>query len=171
MTTTDETQAARAAKRAAAKEAARIEAERNQKPVDYMTITVGWTRGGAARADVEVRHNDGRFSTRKFTAGGCGYCKESTVIAEAFNTFLRYKLREAGIEERVARRDRCYYRNGHRHGQPYGVTIGSHAAYAGGIGASCFSEIAEFIGGKFEHCHGGKVNGGRFDVYRYVDGE
>lgn len=171
MNATEDKKAAAKAKREAAKKAARIEAERNQKPVDYMTITVGWTRRGTARADVEVRHKDGSFSVGKYTAGGGGYCKESTVIAEAFNAFLRYKLRAAGIEERVARRDRSYYRNGHRHGFPYGATIGDNAAYAGGIGTGCYTEIAEFIGGKFEHCHGGKVNGGRFDVYRYVDGE
>ena len=37
--------------------------------------------------------------------------------------------------------------------------------YNGGVGTSCYYDIARFIGGRFEHVAGGKT----FDVFKYTD--
>ena len=87
-----------------------------------------------------------------FTCSGCGYDKESTVIAEIFNRFLHYKLYER------------------RKGQaPYGMSKYKKGdwlpSYSGGVGTSCYYSISDFIGGQFKNVESGK----RFDIFKYTD--
>lgn len=88
------------------KELARIEIEKNQRHVKSLTITIEWKRsytwGMNPNASVEVEYasGDSRFyHDSGFKASGCGYDKESTVIAEIFNKYLKYKLWEFNIKE------------------------------------------------------------------------
>lgn len=158
---------ARKAAKAAAKEAARIEAEKTQRPVKEMTITIEWKRsrtwGMNPHAEAEVRYHDGGFERSAIArASGCGYDKESTVIAELFNTYLKYKLWAMTAEQ---------IKGGHgsmdKGPAPYGISVYSDGRYySGGIGTSCYYGIAEYIGGKFERVANGKT----FDVYKYTDG-
>lgn len=133
-------------------------AERNQKPVESLTISIEWKKsrmwGNNPHAEVAVNFQDGTFERRDgYTASGCGYDKESTVIAAIFNDFLKYKLYQEldgnppyGMYYKVP-------------GQP------SFRSYNGGVGTSCYYRIAEFIGGTFENLASGKA----FDVYKYTD--
>jgi len=152
---------ARRAARAAAKEAARIEAEKNQNPVKHIKITIEWkksrTWGSNPHLEARIEHWDGSFSYATATASGCGYDKESTVIADIFNQFLKYKLYKPLIPVAYNQPD----------GLPYGIYISQWRHYSGGIGTNCYYKIAEAIGGKFEHIASGKT----FDAYTYTDNQ
>ena len=154
-----------------AKETSRIENEKNQKHVKELTITIEWKKSRMwgsnphAIAEVEYYPIEGKNTfTREngFTASGCGYDKESTVISQVFNCFLKYKLWARNKEEL-----------NEKNGAPYGVNqwdgskeYAEHRYYGDGIGTSCYYRIAEYIGGKFEHIASGKT----FDVFKYTDG-
>lgn len=165
---------ARKEARKAKKEAARIEAERNQKPVESITISIEWkksrTWGSNPHAEAAVRFQDGTFERRNgYTASGCGYDKESTVIADIFNDFLKYKL--WNIEKLIENKRRMYNLpvelNTDDKVIPYGIYSGpQYRSFSGGIGTNCYYAIAEFIGGKFETVASGKT----FDVFKYTDG-
>jgi hypothetical protein len=154
---------ARTAARQAAKEAARIESERGQRPVDTIAISIVWSKsrmwGSNPHAEVVVEYKDGHYTRKSgYTASGCGYDKESTVIADIFNDFLRYKLWAMPI-------DKVKRVNGGP--APYGISVNGedYRGYSGGIGTNCYYRIAEYVGGTFEHVASGKS----FDVYRYTD--
>lgn len=156
------------------KEMTEIESEKNQSPVKEIIITIEWRKsriwGNNPHAEAAVTFKNNKegawrsgFERRAgYTCSGCGYDKESTVIAKIFNDFLLYKLWNKSIEE-------C---NGH----PYGNCAGKYNSnicgagieyryYTGGVGTSCYYEIAKAIGGKFEHVASGKT----FDVYKYSE--
>lgn len=153
---------ARKAARSAAATAARIEAERNQKPVKSLTITIEWrksrTWGHNPTASGRIEYADGTWGqTADAHASGCGYDKESTVIADLFNQCLKYKL-WALTEEQAA--------GGHGTGDtgkaPYGITrYYGNRYFAGGIGTSCYYKICEYLGGTFTRNASGKT----FSVY------
>jgi hypothetical protein len=133
-----------------AKRLAKIEAEKNQKPVKEITFSIEWSKSFNPTLEARAYHVDGSTSYVKARAGGWGYCKESTVIAEAFNSLVKYKLYElVNIPSDFT---------------PYGVYINrnGYTGYAGGIGVSCYYSIAELIGGKFEKLASGKS----FDAYK-----
>lgn len=160
-----------------AKELTRIEQEKNQPKVKELTITIEWkksrTWGNNPHAEAKAIFHDpnaGNYGFKcvgNYTCSGCGYDKESTVIADIFNDFLKYKLWELNIS--LTKKN-----NGgevfdiHKNNIPYGIVCYSidEPHYSGGIGTSCYYKISEFIGGKFERIAGGST----FDVYRYTDG-
>lgn len=165
---------ARKQKRKDEKELAEIDEMRNQKPVNRITITIEWkksrTWGSNPIAEATIGYKDGSFGrVGPFTCSGCGYDKESTVIARIFNTTLRYKLfTRLGVDSPYG----MYYYNGVSKYESYknhdGKTISYYhnPGYNGGVGTSCYYKIAEFIGGKFVHV----ASGNMFDVYEYTDG-
>lgn len=157
-----------------AKELARIESERNQPAVKEITISIEWKKSRTwgsvphARADVTFKDNTageygtGFYRQGGYTAGGCGYDKESTVIAQIFNQFLRYKLwllSDEAIKGGNGSNDAG--------SAPYGIHHyrDNYRTFGGGIGTNCYYRIAEYIGGKFEHIASGKT----FDVYKYTE--
>ncbi len=160
--TAEQKEANRLARRKAKKEAnelARIESERNQKEVSSIVITIEWKKSRVwnsnPNCEAEVRFKDGSFERSPvFKCSGCGYDKESTVIADVFNAYLKYKLyRPLSPTDSDG-------------GAPYGITNSSEWKYfGGGIGVSCYYPISEAIGGKFERVSSGKT----FDVYKYID--
>lgn len=143
-----------------AKELARIEAMKNQKPVNKIVISIEWKKsrmwGSNPHADATIYHKDGSISYGFAKCSGCGYDKESTVIADIFNNFLRYKLFGQLIPvERFA-----------ENGKPYGIYLDTkYPHFSGGIGADCYRDISKAIGGKFEHTARGKS----FDVFTYTE--
>lgn len=172
MTTTEtkpqdaKTEARRKAK-AEAKTLARITAETNQKPVKSITLTIEWkksrTWGANPHCEAAVYFHDGSFERSPvFKCSGCGYDKTSTVIAEAFNHYLSYKLWAMTAAQ---------IKGGHGSGDsgkaPYGICNYSpeYRHYAGGIGADCYQAISEYIGGTWETISSGKS----FNVFRYTD--
>jgi len=159
------------------KSLAEIEAQKNQKEVSSMTITIEWVKsktwGMNPHAGVRVSYKDGKSEYRDgYSCSGCGYDKQSTVIADIFNDFLRYKLYQLHKWEDSI--------NGEKTSYPYGVyyyngDIGkklesgyiSKPTFNGGVGTSCYYKIAEFIGGEFKNLSSGKS----FDVFQYVDNQ
>lgn len=160
---------ARKAARKAAKENLKIETEKNQKPVKEMTITIEWTKsrtwGSNPHASAKINFMDGSFiRSEGYTASGCGYDKESTVIGEIFNNFMKYKLWQIPYEV-IANSRPTNIENP----APYGIHayLVNSRSYGQGIGTNCYYDIAKYIGGKFEHISSGKT----FDVYKYTDGK
>ena len=143
---------ARQEARKEAKRLVKIEAEKNQKPVKEITFSIEWSKSFNPTLEARALHLDGSTSYVKARAGGWGYCKESTVIAEAFNSLLKYKLYELV--------------NLPNDFTPYGVYINrnGYTGYSGGIGVNCYYSISELIGGKFEKLASGKS----FDAYKFT---
>ena len=173
---TTEEKAARREQRKAEKEEAKrlqiIQGEREQKPVSSITISIVWKKsrmwGYNPHGQADIHYKDGTYTSRDgFTCSGCGYDKTSTVVADIFNTFLKYKLWQKTAEQ-CKRNDHDWKEKG---GAPYGIGARDseylHRSYDGGIGVDCYWAISEFIGGKFEKVAGGDS----FDVYKYTDGE
>jgi len=160
-------EARREAKREAA-ELAIIEQQKNQKPINKIIISIEWKKsqmwGSNPHCEVKIYYKDGEFTrSQVYTASGCGYDKESTVIAQVFNDYLRYKLWKLS-EEAI--------KGGHGSGDegsaPYGINRYSNSrSFAGGIGTNCYFKISEYIGGEFEQTASGKT----FDVFTYKDKE
>ena len=155
-------------------EAARIEAEKSQRPVKRLTITIEWKKsrmwGNNPHAEAQVEYypikGEDTYDRRGgFTCSGCGYDKESTVVAEIFNHYMKYKLWQKtpeDVKKGLVRDGRNY--------DVYGISFydnGKHRYYAGGVGESCYRSICEFIGGKWEKI----ASGSTFDVYQYTDNE
>ena len=127
----------------------KIEADKKQKPVSFITFSIEWSRQGNPTCTAWVHYTDGTAAQAKSRAGGYGYCKESTVIAEIFNGSLKYKLYQ--IDEAIEK--------------PYGVSCYDGKKYfAGGVGTSCYHSIAEYIGGTFRKVASGKT----FDAYEFT---
>lgn len=132
----------------------RINLEKNQKPVKEIVITIEWKKsnvwGSNPNCEAEICFQDGTFERSPiYKCSGCGYDKESTVIADVFNDYLKYTLWNKSQDQLL--------RKGHKweeeNGAPYGVNgNNSNRYFAGGIGTSCYYEISKFIGGKFEKC-------------------
>lgn len=148
-----------------------IEAEKNQKPVKAITISIEWKKSRMWRnnphAMAEIEFHDGTFKRLDgFTCSGCGYDKESTVIAAIFNATLKYELYRRIRKEKPYG---LYYYNGKAEDKDNYFRT---PCYNGGVGTFCYigdyegkSGVAWFIGGKFEHISSGKT----FDVYKYTD--
>lgn len=145
-----------------------INREQNQKQVKRILFTIEWKKssqwGHNPNLECEVYYHDGSFERSPiFKCSGCGYDKESTVIADAFNEYLKYKLWEKDMSDNDK--------------NPYGVRKGSYTSslgnnidyvsYSGGIGMNCYNTIGKFIGGEFKRVASGKT----FDVYEYIDNE
>lgn len=179
MTMTPEVKKQRAEQRKVdrltASELEHIEKLKNQKLVTGLTITIEWRKsrmwGFNPYAEAQVYYQDGTFERREgYTCSGCGYCKESTVIAEIFNAFLSYKLYQKhrwvdSINGKKANYPYGVYYFGGNHGEKHESGYISKPSFNGGVGTSCYNDISKFIGGVFEHVASGKT----FDAYKYTD--
>jgi|LGOV01.1.fsa_nt_gb hypothetical protein len=116
-----------------------FKAARYQREIKRLVISIIWERGSMqamqTRAEVDVYYKSGgyqSFNTSK--TGGYGYCKESTTLAEIFNSLLRYKI----VDDRRKKT------------MPYGIRKQSSyflPYFEGGVGASCYYDISEYIDG------------------------
>ena len=134
-------------------------AERNQKPVKELTITIEWkksyTDGYNPKASVEVKYLDGGYEYKEgYKCSGGGYDKESTVVAQIFNDTLKYKLWELEDDKEAVKNF------------PYGARFNFEFSpvFEGGVGVLSYYRISEAIGGKFENISSGKT----FDVYKFT---
>lgn len=174
---------ARQLSHAQAKENTRIDSLKNQKPVRSLVISIEWRKsrmwGTNPHASVAIYYHDGLYTSQDgFTCGGCGYDKESTVIAEIFNQFLAYKL----FQHVKKTRQKWVNNDGKKPlNYPYGISIRKYKAgenldgimypeidsryFSDAIGTDCYYAIARAIGGTFEHTASGKS----FDVFTYTD--
>lgn len=115
----------------------------NQKEVEHVTISIEWKKssvwGMNPHATAFVYYKNGDFETLTATCGGCGYDKESTVIAQIYNKIFKYKLYK--IQKNTTKKKKA----------PYGIYWSDFVPYFdGGIGTSCYYSITKYIGGKFK---------------------
>ena len=130
----------------------KIDAKKNQKPVQSIKINIEWSKACNPTCTAWVVYHDQTGEVFTARAGGCGYCKESTVLAEIFNNCLAYKLYE--FQDQLIQLGSNI---------PYGINLGRNYPYfAGGVGTSCYYRITEFLGGTFEKVASGKT----FDAFK-----
>ena len=126
-----------------------IETIKTQSPIKSLKINIEWSKAGNPTCTAwAVYENDKSSQVFTSRAGGYGYCKESTVIAEIFNNTLAYKLYE--IDETISK--------------PYGINEYDGKKYfAGAVGTSCYYGIGEYLGGTFTKVASGKT----FDAFTF----
>lgn len=122
------------------KENAENETKANKQDIVLLSIEIVWKRsrtwGMCPHAEYWVQYADG---THKHVKGisciGCGYDKQSTVVAQIFNREL------CGMLWRKRRS---------RKPVPYGISFnGLFPSFSGGIGVDCYKAISQFLGGKW----------------------
>ena len=144
--------------RKAEAERARIAAEKAQKPVSRLIVTIEWKKsrmwGMCPRASGRIEYKDGTWGhTQEAYASGCGYDKASTVVATVMGECLRYRLWKLTAAKMKATPP------------PYGMGIRpNNRWFEGGVGMSCYSSIAEYLGGKMDHV----ANTPSSDVYVFT---
>lgn len=143
-------------KNAIKKEAAKEIEEKTQIEVSEMIIEINWKKssvwGMNPNASAKIIYKDGTIvNTRSYTCSGCGYDKESTVVAEMLNEHLTYMLWNV-------RKDSKHIN------APYGIRFNDeyNHSFSRGVGMSCYYNIAEFLGGKLETV----INGKNTTVYK-----
>lgn len=123
--------------------------ERAEQPdIKELRINIEWrksrTWGMNPHAEYRCWYVDGTYKEGTATCSGCGYDKESSVIARVFNDCAKGML---------------YRRRNTRKNIPYGVYLKDccFPYYEGGIGTSCYYRISDFIGGLFTQVADGKT--------------
>jgi hypothetical protein len=98
--------------------------------------------------------NGWHYEERAAYASGCGYDKESTVVAKCCNKVLSGML---------------WRKKNTRKNIPYGISLANtfFPRFDGGVGMSCYYRIASFLGGKLEHVASGKT----YDKYIFTFGK
>lgn len=120
--------------------------------VEKIYIDITWkksrTWGNCPHAEWECWFKDGSYMHGKTSAGGYGYDKHSTVVANVMNTVAKGMAWRKRKSSKVA---------------PYGLMhVGKNAKkdyppyFEGGVGISCYPLIVAYLGGKMES-HAGKI--------------
>jgi len=116
-------------------------------------INIEWrksrTWGYCPRAEYWARFVDGSTTYGVFSCSGCGYDKESTVVSDIFDACCSGMLWRKRNSKKKA---------------PYGIRFDWMPIFEGGVGMSCYYQIAKFIGGTLEHTASGKT----FDAYKFT---
>lgn len=125
------------------KEDEKIDGYIYQKEVERVRIEIEWKKssvwGSNPHAVAYVKYKNGDYETLKATCSGCGYDKESTVLAQIYNKIFKYKLYK--IQKNATKKKKA----------PYGICWSEFVPYfEGGIGVNCYYSITKYIGGKFE---------------------
>lgn len=114
--------------------------------IERIEFDVTWkksrTWGFCPRAEWQCWFKDGTYMEGSEYASGCGYDKLSQVLADAFNKVGKGML----WRKRNSRKKAPY-------GIPHvgaGVDKSWTPYFEGGIGASCYRNIAAYLGGKME---------------------
>jgi hypothetical protein len=152
------------------KQLARVEKEKNQPEVKEIHISIEWKKsymwGYNPHLDAEVYFKNGQYARFKATCSGYGYDKESTVIADVFNNFLKYKLYKPLVPLIDTWKDYTTGEEKIKEREVYGIYIREDwKSYSGGIGTNCYYDIAKTIGGEFKKVASGKS----YDAYVYTD--
>ena len=125
-----------------------------------ITITIEWTKsrmwGSKPHAVGRVWDKDGNYKCYEATCSGCGYDKESTVIAEILNHCMRGVLLKAVNKGKEI---------------PYGASVDQNGvwvpSFSGGVGTSCFEDgysrpgVIQAIGGSMTKV----ASGNTFDAW------
>ena len=122
---------------------------RAERPdVVRLRIHVQWkksaTWGRNPHAHYSCHFQDGTYQSGDETCGGCGYDKESTVIARIFDSCV------SGMLWRKTRKKSSLK------DKPYGVNMGWFPNFEGGVGTNCYITITKWLGGQWERVDYGK---------------
>lgn len=124
--------------------------------VKRLEIELEWTRsntwGLCPRASAVWETTDGKWHHEENIsyASGCGYDKASTVVAKCCNEILCGML---------------WRKRNTRKKAPYGISMNNwFPSFSGGVGMSCYRNIADFLGGKMEHVANSKY----YDKYVFT---
>lgn len=135
------------------KKLALLEAVANAPEVDYITVNVKYRRSSTwgYNPAVEVI-TSGESDIFRGYASGCGYDKESTAVADAFNKSLGilkvlYTLKEKALEagESDKSKTACTGHN-NKNCVGYGAGYSVIPYFEGGVGVSCFWDILKKAG-------------------------
>ena len=147
-----------------AQEIDRLNAIFNDKEIKRIVIATDWRRGSMqanqCKAEIKVTYAD--YCTEVFESertGGCGYDKESTAIADAFNQ-INALLKELALKanEAIERGEvYCDYIG-------YGCGYSTLPYFEGGVGFSSQEKILNSLGYKMNHLHWTKTS----DIYEFV---
>ena len=123
--------------------------EKAERPdVLRLRIHVQWkksaTWGRNPHAHYSCHFQDGTYTSGEETCSGCGYDKESTVIASIFDHCV------SGMLWRKTRK-KSSLKN-----KPYGIYMGWFPYFDGGIGTNSYITITKWLGGKWERVDYGK---------------
>lgn len=142
----------------------KIELVEKAEDLEYIKINIDWIRNRTwgANPKVEIRTNQGIYYD---AASGCGYDKESSAVAGAFNQSpevlkVLYTLAEKMIKE-VG--DIAYYYTGcsdcisWRNSIGYGSGYDILPYFEGGVGISCFESILNKCGYIWRYMGSGKM--------------
>jgi len=140
----------------------RIKYVMGAKDVVSVVINIEWKRsqtwGHNPNADARVSYIDGTCEYfNSGSIGGCGYDKESTAVANCINQVN-------GILKALYIKRAKNVKKTTREVFGYGSGYGLLPRIEGGVGVSCYPEIFEAIGFKFNKLSSGKS----FDVYQIV---
>lgn len=78
-------------------------------------------------------------------ASGCGYCKESSAMSDAFDSCDHLKALLIVAKEKALKKGEAL---------PYGSGYGAIPYYAGGVGVNCLMGLLEYLGAKTSEQHG-----------------
>ena len=114
----------------------------NEPRIKSIEINIEWRKNQAwcwcPRATAYYTTFTGKYGKVSAYASGCGYDKASQVVADCLNQIGRGMI---------------WARRKTRKPIPYGINIskGYIPSFEGGVGMSCYYDIAQFLGGKMEH--------------------
>lgn len=130
--------------------------------VKNIRINIEWkksrTWGSNPILSAEVEYNNGTYeSLDGYKASGCGYDKESTVLASMLNDVMQNLL--------INNLDKIL-KDKENQKLPYGISEytkrGFLPTFSGGIGLSCYFDIMKYLGYTLEHVASGDI----FDSYK-----
>lgn len=113
----------------------------NMPKVKRIEIEMTWrpcTYGNCPRGSMRWLDDEGwHYEENAAFAGGCGYDKTSTILADCLNKVCSGMLYAKRRAKKV----------------PYGVSLKNvfFPYFCGGVGAGCYRDIAKFLGGEMEH--------------------
>lgn len=119
----------------------------NATNVEYIRIYINWSKsatwGSNPVGEIWIRGEQSNEYYKTRSIGGCGYCKESTAFAEAFNQSL--SCRKLLLNSKIK-----------------GLYGYSDNTLNEGVGVSCFVTILEKLGFKHTSMHGNSFDGYEF---------
>ena len=136
----------------------------SDKKIKRIVVAIDWKKGSMqsnqCKAEIKVTYAD--YCTEIYESdrtGGCGYDKESTAIADAFNQ-INALLKELALKANEAiekGEGYCEYIG-------YGCGYSTLPYFEGGVGFSSQEKILNRLGYKMNHLHWTKKS----DVYEFV---
>jgi len=145
------------------KELAEIERVQQQKEIKNIDIIIEWkksqTWGYNPKLEAKSQYIDNTWEQFDgYKVSGCGYDKESTVVANLLNDIMKNELlKNIDRINKDKKNDKL----------PYGIMVsyieqGVLPSFSGGIGINCYYKIMEYLGYALEKTASGKT----FDAYR-----